>query len=229
VNGFVARVYRNGRQDMPFRLFIPPSYDAQKKYPIVIWLHGGGGAGRDNLRQIQHDQVPGTRTWTTPASQSRHPAFVLAPQSSIGWAAQPKARRSDMLSAPLLLVLETLDALSREFNLDPDRVYLAGQSDGAYGVWDLVTKRADRFAAAIPISGGGDPREASRAAKVPIWAFHGDDDLTINVMESRRMISALQNAGGDPRYTEYMDRGHDIWPTVFAEPDLADWLFAQHK
>ena len=66
VDGFVARIYRNGRKTMPYRLFLPTGYDAQKRYPLVVWLHGAGGMGRDNLRQISGDQIAGTRTWTTP-------------------------------------------------------------------------------------------------------------------------------------------------------------------
>jgi len=62
VDGFVARIYKNRREKMPYRLFIPPTYDKNKKYPIIIWLHGAGGAGTDNLLQISGDQIPGTRS-----------------------------------------------------------------------------------------------------------------------------------------------------------------------
>src|SRR2546425_11251163 len=80
VDGFIARTYRNeSRQSMPYRLFVPPSYDKEKQYPLVLWLHGAGGAGSDNLAQISEDQILGTHTWTRPQNQSRYPTFVLVP------------------------------------------------------------------------------------------------------------------------------------------------------
>src|SRR6185436_19896037 len=86
VDGFVAHVYKNNRREqMPYRLFVPTGYDKSKRYPVVIWLHGAGGAGEDNLLNISGDQVPGTRLWTKTENQSRHPAFVLVPQSTGGW------------------------------------------------------------------------------------------------------------------------------------------------
>src|ERR1700674_4103319 len=76
-DGFIARTYINAsRQTMPYRLFIPPEYEKEKKYPLILWLHGAGGAGKDNLRQISEDQIPGTHTWTKPEIQAKYPAFV---------------------------------------------------------------------------------------------------------------------------------------------------------
>jgi predicted peptidase len=225
VDGFVARLYRNGREAMPYRLFIPGGYDQRQKYPLIVWLHGAGGAGHDNLRQIAGDQIPGTRTWTKPGNQMKYPAFVLAPQSPGRWSDGSR----DALSAPLLLVVGILDSLKSEFSIDPRRLYVAGQSDGGYGIWELITKRSELFAAAIPLCGGGDPARAARIVKMAIWAFHGDADETIPVTASRQMIAAVKKAGGHPRYTEYKGAGHDIWTRAFAEPELTDWLFAQHN
>jgi predicted peptidase len=225
VDGFVARVYRNGRKTMPYRLFLPTGYDAQKRYPLVVWLHGAGGMGRDNLRQISGDQIAGTRIWTTPEHQAKYPAFVLAPQSAGDWADV----NHDSLSAPLALVVGILDLLAGEFSIDPQRVYVAGQSNGGYGVWDLITKRPALVAAAVPVCGGGDPDRAARATAVPVWAFHGTADKSIPVTASRQMVAAITKAGGHPRYTEYPGAGHDIWTRVFAEPELIDWVFAQHN
>jgi hypothetical protein len=86
--GFSARVYTAGSLTMRYRLFVPEGLDPQRQYPIVVWLHGAGGIGVDNFRQLADDQVPGTQTWTEPANEMNHPAFVLAPQSSVGWRAQ---------------------------------------------------------------------------------------------------------------------------------------------
>jgi hypothetical protein len=56
-----------------------------KRYALIVWLHGAGGSGDDNVRQVSGDQVPGTRIWTTPGNQSEHPAFLVAPQTNGRW------------------------------------------------------------------------------------------------------------------------------------------------
>src|ERR1051325_11324726 len=75
VDGFVARTYSTG---MPYRLFIPPDYRPAQKYPLILWLHGSGSMGKDNLKQITGDSKPGTHLWTKPENQAKLPAFVLA-------------------------------------------------------------------------------------------------------------------------------------------------------
>jgi predicted peptidase len=226
MDGFVARLFRNSaRQTMPYRLFVPLNYKQDMQYPLVLWLHGAGGAGTDNRSQISGDQIPGTRTWTKPQNQTKYPAFVLAPQSPTNWVSSGL----DRLSGEMFLVLAILEEVRSEFNIDPGRIYVAGQSDGGIGTWNVIIQRPTLFAAAIPLCGGGDSSQAAVIAKLPVWAFHGARDNVISVAESRRMINALQKAGGHPRYTEYGNVGHNVWTRAFAEPELVDWLFAQHR
>ena len=209
---------------MPYRLFIPPGYDSQKTYPLVLWLHGSGGAGTDNIAQISDDQILGTRIWTEPQTQAKHPAFVLVPQNPGDW-----VERRDALNSRMLLVLGMLDSVKAEFNIDVTRIYIAGQSDGGFGTWNLITQRPDLFAAAIPLCGGGEPRLASRVARMPIWVFHGRRDDVVPVRESRNMVAAIRKAGGHPKYTEYASTGHDVWILGLTEPELIPWLFTQHR
>ena len=223
VDGFIGRVHKSGREKMPYRLFIPKGYDKSILYPLVIWLHGGGSAGDDNIGQISLDNKLGTHFWTRPENQDKHPAFVLAPQSLSTW----DSNTENGLSEELKLVLEILDGVRKEYSIDPSRIYVAGQSNGGIGAWGLITKKPGMFAAAVPLCGAGNTRLASRAAKTAVWAFHGEKDDVIPVEHSRTMITAVKKAGGNPRYTEYKGIGHDIWETVFKEPELEEWLFAQ--
>jgi predicted peptidase len=221
IDGFQARQYRNAAgQIMPYRLFVPASYDQSTKYPLILWLHGAGGAGTDNRRQISDDQVPGTRLWTKQQNQRRHPAFVLVPQSRVGWAGQPE----------LQSVLEILSALEMEFHIDESRVYILGQSNGGIGAWDLITRQPGLFAAAVLVCAAGSfPNRAAAVAQLPIWVFQGAKDNAGFVMAARSMIGEIRSAGGNPRYTEYAGAGHDIWNRVFKEPGLVDWLFEQKR
>ncbi len=122
---FVARTHPAKTGAMPYRLFTPKGYDPQRRYPLILWLHGGGGSGNDNQGQIAGDQIPGTHTWATPENQAAHPAFVLVPQTASGWAG------ADMpdLGPNLAAVIEILDAVTAEFSIDSRRIYAAGSVD----------------------------------------------------------------------------------------------------
>jgi predicted peptidase len=228
VDGFVARSFRAPTgTTMPYRLFIPETDARKKPLPLILYLHGGGGVGTDNLRQISGGNTTGTHVWTTPESQRKHPAFVLAPQLPQGqqWATPA----SDVLSASAQTVVELIAALSREFAIDPDRIYLTGQSLGGYGTWDIIGKRPDLFAAAVPLCGGGDASRILAARRMAIWTFHGAKDEVVPVSGSRNLVTALKRAGSPVKYTEYPDVGHNVWTRAYVEPDLAEWLFSQRR
>jgi predicted peptidase len=225
VDGFIPGVYKGHGTTMPYRLFVPANYNPNNKYPLVIWLHGAGSAGTDNLGQISLDNRLGTHFWTRSENQEKHPAFVLAPQSKGGW----DDNSSGSLSTELKLVLDILEVVRKTYSIDPERMYVAGQSNGGIGAWGLITKKPGLFAAAVPLCGAGNAKLASRAARTAVWAFHGEKDDVIPPEFSRTMVLAMKRAGANPRYTEYKGIGHDIWEHVFKEPELEDWLFAQHN
>lgn len=228
VDGFAARSYRSRTgATLPYRLFVPSPDARRDPLPLIIYLHGGGGAGTDNLKQISGGNTLGTHLWTTPAMQARHPAFVLAPQ--LPGDEQWSAPASDDLAAFAALALEAMADVSREFAIDPDRVYLTGQSRGGRGVWDIVSKRPHLFAAAVPLCGDGQVARITQARTVPIWAFHGARDDVVPVEGSRALVAALRASKGSVRYTEYPDTGHNVWTLAYAEPELPTWLFAQRR
>src|SRR5262245_12860461 len=100
VDGLTARIYSNvTRRTMPYRLFVPEGYDKEKTYPLILWLHGAGGVGNDNLKQIKDDQVLGTHLWTSREMQAEHPSFVVVPQSGVSWTASGR----NVLSQEMLL------------------------------------------------------------------------------------------------------------------------------
>jgi predicted peptidase len=223
---FLARSYQPARgSPMPYRLFIPARYENRQKYPLVLWLHGGGGRGNNNSSQISGGNTIGSHVWTLPENQIKNPCFVVAPQCPVdqAWATVNKAQPTERLH----LALELLQHVVKTFNIDAQRLYIAGQSMGGFGTWSAITHHPNLFAAAIPICGGGDETNASNLIKTPIWAFHGEKDETVRVERSRKMIEAIKKAGGRPKYTEYKGAGHIIWQKVFSEPELLSWTFAQ--
>jgi predicted peptidase len=225
---FLARSYHSPTgETMPYRLYVPPSYVASKRYPLVLWLHGAAGRGSDNLLQISAGNFLGTHFWTTPENQAKFPAFVLAPQASDTkmWA-RPHANTPPV---SIRLALEILDGVEKEYAIDLDHVYVAGQSMGGEGVWAALAARPGQFAAAIALSGYGEPWMLDRVRKTPVWAFQGADDDIVSVEHAREWIAALSNAGGAPKYSEYPGVGHQVWDKAFAEPDLLAWLAAERR
>lgn len=221
-SAFEKKTYKT----MPYRLFVPANYDKNKKYPLVLWLHGAWARGDDNEKQIIEGNTQGATIWTKPENQAKNPAFVLAPQCASGewWANNDSELKP---SKQLEMVVELLRELQKQYSIDADRLYVTGQSMGGYGTWSLIAEYPEMFAAAVPLCGGGNTAKAKNLVNVPIWAFHGDADDAVNVKESREMIEAVKQAGGNPKYTEYKGVGHSVWHQAFAEPELLNWVFAQ--
>lgn len=214
-----------------YRLMEPEPGPAGQPFPLVVYLHGAGERGSDNASQLRY--LP-TRM-AAPTTRETCPCYLLAPQCRTGtnWVETPRAfDRSVPRAAPgpmMQAVLAAIDDVLANFPIDPRRLYLTGLSMGGYGSWDLGTRAAERWAAVVPICGGGDELYADRLASVPVWAWHGDADDVVPVSRSRVMIEAIRRAGGKPRYTELAGVGHDSWTPAYNSRELLDWMFAQRR
>ena len=120
-----------------------------------------------------------------------------------------------------------LDQVCKDYKVDRKRIYLTGLSMGGFGTWSLATAYPERWAAMVPICGGGNPAQAAKIKDIPCWCFHGDADATVSVENSRKMIKALKDAGGDPKYTEYPGVNHNSWDRAYATAELWEWLAKQ--
>ncbi|RYD84726.1 MAG: phospholipase [Verrucomicrobiaceae bacterium] len=236
---FQAHEYRgaNGKT-IPYRLFTPSDQEAGNKYPLVLVLHGSSSRGTDNLTQIASENVAvSAGIWTLPENQKPRPCFVLAPQCPPApdtwsrvesWGAETHSH--DKEPTPVLAtVLELLDEIMKENPVDPDRVYVIGASMGGFGSWDILVRRPNFFAAAVPVCGALAEGQAKSIAHMQVWIFHGAADVVVPVSGSRRAFEQLRASGGRPRYTEYMEGEHRISVYAWTEPSLMDWLFAQKR
>jgi predicted peptidase len=220
-----------GDWTMPYRLFKP---EATGKLPLVVYLHGSGGQGEDNLKQLGLGNIFGTRVWLLPENQKKFPCYVLAPQSNRGWAHYDPAKLEkgvyEMvpgMGQGAAKALEVIDALRKEFVIDGRRIYVMGQSMGGGGTWNVITNRPNFFAAAVSCCGSITPEDGTGSIETPVWNFHGDSDNTVPVSISRERIAARRKAGGHPLSTEYAGVDHSVWEWAFTEPALVTWLFAQ--
>jgi predicted esterase len=132
------------------------------------------------------------------------------------------------ISNELEAVLSILDDLAAEFSIDPSRVYVSGISMGGFGTWDILMRAPERFAAAIPLSGGASPSSAELIADIPVWNFHGSEDVVVPVAASREIVLALEALDADITYTEYAS-GHDQWTEQYQTAGLVEWLFSQAR
>jgi len=216
---------------LPYRQLAPARIVPGQKYPLVIFLHGGGERGSDNQKQLVH----GVNEFASDEIRAKYPAFVVAPQCpeemrwvEVDWtldAHQMPAQPSE----PLAALFELLDHLQRTQPIDSRRIYLTGLSMGGFGVWDTIQRRPELFAAAAPICGGGDPILAKQIQFVPLWVFHGDADETVKVNRSRAMVEAVKGVGTEVKYTEYKGVGHDSWTQTYKDPALYAWMFSQRR
>jgi len=201
----------------------------EKKFPLVIFFHGAGERGNDNEKQLIH----GTKLFADKANFEKNPCFFIAPQCpeemqwvDVSW----KLKEHSMPESPsqnMQLVLDLIEKMINEYPIDTNRIYVSGLSMGGFAVWDIISRYPDKFAAAIPICGGGDEEYAMELVNIPIWAFHGGKDKLVLTSRSQNMIYAIENAGGSPKYTEYPKLGHLSWNAAYAEPELLNWLFSQ--
>jgi predicted peptidase len=218
--------------DFAYRLLKPAAIASGARYPLVIFLHGAGERGNDNLNQLKY--FP---TWIAqPSARQAHPCFVLAPQCrddqkwvDVDWSKIESTPQSPTPTGDMLAVIAAFEETLKREPVDPTRISLTGLSMGGYGSWDLAARMPERFAAVLPICGGGDEATAAKIKDLPIWCFHGDADTAVRVERSRTMIEALRAAGGAPKYSELAGVGHDSWTPAYRDPDVLAWLFAQKK
>ncbi|MEC7582849.1 MAG: prolyl oligopeptidase family serine peptidase [Planctomycetota bacterium] len=204
---------------LTYFLMKPRDYDEEQAYPLVLALHGRGGS------------TTAATTLAGRAMRKAYPCFVLAPVSPrpARWATRPGRARDDDSPQKLPAVFLALAALQKQYSIDPDRIYVTGQSMGGTGSFGAVAARPDLFAAAAPVCGSWDAEGAKNMADVPFWIFHGDKDEVVPVQRSRVMNDALQKAGAQPKYTEYAGVGHNSWNRAYASDAFWRWLFDQKR
>ncbi|MGL5938690.1 MAG: dienelactone hydrolase family protein [Phocaeicola sp.] len=218
-----------------YRLLRPEGIQQEKKYPLVLFLHGAGERGSDNQKQLTH----GGGMWLNPVNREKYPAFVLVPQcpESGYWAyfSRPKSFVPDEMPldepiTPLALALkELLDSFLGMPQVDKERIYIVGLSMGAMATYDIVIRYPDTFAAAVPICGTVNPARLGEARSVKFRIYHGDDDNVVPVEGSREAYKALKSAGAEVDYIEFPGINHGSWTAAFNDQMFMEWIFSQKK
>ena len=196
---------------MKHLLHLATDYDQKASSPVLLFLHGVGECG-DSLDLVKKHGPPKLieEGWQLPF-------IVVSPQCPQGRCWNP------------VELAELLDEIVANYKVDQDRIYVTGLSMGGFGTFALAAYQPNRFAAIVPICGGGEPRTARIFAHIPAWVFHGARDPVVPVQRSREMVEALKNAGGNVKFTIFPEAEHDSWTEAYANPGLYDWLLQQKR
>ena len=208
---------------------VPVIEKQDAKLPLLIFLHGAGGRGREieRVKRIARPALAGMERF------AGEPSIFVAPQATEGTKEIPASWLPDDLDRFLAHLKTTLP-------VDEDRVYVTGNSMGGYGTWAWAAHSSNQFAAAAPVVGGlgkGGPKDitpdldrwAENLATLPVWAFHGANDKVVPADRSERMIKLIRNKGGkSARLTVFPNEGHGASRQVYTSREFFEWLFAQN-
>jgi len=201
------------KESLSYYLYYPDDYleQPEKKFPILLFLHGGGEAG-DSLVTIKRNGPP-----KLIVDGKKFPFLILAPQN-------PYVKKWWNTRA----VKQLLDSVVTQNRIDPNRIYLTGLSRGGGAAWEMAVQYPETFAAMAVVCGMTPVPYASWInKKMPIWVFHGELDKSIPISESDTMVSKLQEMGYDVKFTKYPDVGHAAWTKAYNTNGLYDWFMEQ--
>jgi len=195
----------------PYLNYEPESFEKDKEYALLIFLHGAGERGTD----LEMLKVHGPPMQIT--NGKKFDCHVLAPLCplEVWW-------DEDRLE-------ETLKDFMNKHKVDKQKIYLTGLSMGGYATWKWACKYPDHFAAIAPICGGGDPENVKAIKDIPTWAFHGAKDKVVDISESQKMVDALIAIDAEPKFTIYPEANHNSWTETYNNPEFYKWLFSHTK
>ncbi|WDE95792.1 dienelactone hydrolase family protein [Lentisphaera profundi] len=225
------QVYEEQKMDgVSYRLMSPLNFDSSKKYPIIVSLHGAGGRGSDNRKQLK----PWNAQLADEKIRSEYPAYVLAPQSTDLW------DEADLKSVKAIIASMK--------NVDQDRIYVLGHSMGGHGTFIFIQLDQNYFAAAAPSAATGLKStekfiDAKKIKNIPIWTFHGEKDKTCPYAKVLVLFDELKSLDGNMKLTTWKDGNHGVSDKFIPgeegstsqvtsddcdpEQDFLKWLFAQ--
>lgn len=215
--------YRSDKANFNFMFYVPASYqaDTQQKMPLILYLHGTGLRG-DDLDKLRIGEFTAILQY-----EPDLPFLVVAPQLP----ANDENRLWSMNDIPERL-FQLLAEVQEIYPVDSKRIYLTGSSIGGEGTWEIGLNHPKYFAALVPVMGFYGypfrvPENICDLKDVPVWAFHGDTDLTVPLEAEQGLVDALRACGGNAQFTIYPGAGHNVDAQVYKMPELFEWMLAQ--
>ncbi len=199
-------------QTFGYILYLPDHYNAEKSYPLILCLHGAGerGNGTSDLERVN---VHGIARYLQ-EGRMNFEAIALCPQCPEG---QVWNQRVYDLKA-------LVDTVANAYSVDKKRMTITGLSMGGYGTWEMAMTYPDAFAAFAPICGGGMAWRTTALKGKSIWAFHGNEDSTVDISSSIDMVKGARKNGANVRFTIFDGVGHNSWESAYEDTRVVDFL-----
>jgi predicted peptidase len=211
--GFQLKTLDAGDHQRKYSVFIPESYSPDRKYPVIVFLHGVGEGGSDGTKMLGVGIAP-----EIAKRAATFPFIVIFPQSGSGYWHPDSQQAADAIAA--------LHAVEHDYSTDPNCVILTGLSTGGYGTWAIGAKYRNEFSGLVPMCTYADYKDVPILKTIPVWGFHNSGDPFALAMNTHSMCDAINKAGGSAKYTEYAAFGHDVWIRAYAKDDLYNWMLA---
>jgi predicted esterase len=216
----------------PYRLLEPLPELRDRDWPLVVYLHGAGERGEDNLSQLKW--LP---EWIIGEGyREQLPCYLLAVQCpvseqwvDVAWGERQPTPMASKATRSLRAVQSAVAQVLGRSGVDRARVYATGLSMGGYGVWDLVARDPEQYAAALAVCGGGDPEAIVSMMDLPVEVWHGQADPVVPVIRSRLMVREYERLGLEARYFEPEGVGHDVWRQAYRGGKALERLFKQDQ
>lgn len=203
------------KADYNYLIYLPKNYSVQKKYPLVIYLHGGSHKGND-LNKLKEYGLP----YLVDTGKD-FDFIIVSPQCP-----DNKYWSSENWFEPLY------EKILSKYQIDTNRVYLTGISMGGYGTYIVAMDFPDKFAAIMPLCGGCNDSDTTRICNLkdtPIWTFHGTADDMIPISETERIVTALSECNGNIKFTKLKGEGHGIQYLYEKNSEIYKWMLKQKK
>jgi len=218
---------------------LPKSFNPKKQYPLILFLHGAGERGNDNVSQLFH----GSNYFLSYEFRNNFPAIIIFPQcpkksywaniKGIPSSKYPTEKNSFSNNLPensqLSIIENLLTTIESHYKINSNKRYIGGLSMGGMGAFELIARNPNYFAGGVAICGGANPKWSKLFNKTPLWIFHGTNDNVVPAEFSIRMFNAIKKHNPKTKLTLYKGVGHNSWDYALKEPELMSWLFSLNK
>ncbi|MEP6466882.1 MAG: Ig-like domain-containing protein, partial [Parafilimonas sp.] len=207
-----------------YYLYTPKNVKTNKKYPVVLFMHGC--CGLNDHATLRNCVDPPVRMWHNFGADTQSvPTYIVVPATSRGWEQHFTALK------------KVMDELIASQNGDVQRVYVCGFSMGGGGTFGIIQKYPNYFAAAITM-GMSFHGDSTKVKDIPLWCNQGETDyfsrsLRKNVADIRHLNGDVNDTGAtwvtgvNPRYSNYKNIGHVVMWNASSTQDLTDWAYSK--
>ena len=193
-------------------LRFPENFKKNKKYPLVVFLHGGINSDPRRL----NGRVLTVNNFFIPENDQ----YIIASPIKLGIDWSPKK------------IQDVIADIESQLKIDKKRIYLTGLSMGGRGTFIVAAELPDLFAAIMPLSPHHTPYSylnlASKVSHLPIFLHHSTNDKTSKFSVAEKMSEELKKLNANVVF-DVGEFGHSGWNKIYKNPDNINWLLSWQK